>query len=195
MTHFSTANLNRPPNPACANRLSLRPRVGLAPALIVIAIAGSAARLAFAQSTGQGSPRWVLQSRVQLTLSGDPRFKDVSATVTTPGTVVLEGNVFNRKAKDAADQAVRAVEGVNRVINALTTTSFDWKLTQNRINQGLLAAGVIGVTATVIGNQVFLDGVVHSDAAKQQALNVVQSAAPNLAIGSNIIRVVPNGLF
>jgi hypothetical protein len=143
----------------------------------------------------EGSPRWVMQSRVQEALGGDPRFKDVHATVTQPGTVVLEGSVFDRKASDAAAQAVNSVPGVTRVINALTTTSFGWKQTQLRINQMLLNGGLGSVTATVIGNQAFLNGTVYSAADKQRAEAIVQNAAPGIKIGSNIIRVIATPLF
>lgn len=148
----------------------------------------------FAQAA-QGSPRWVMQTRVQEALGGDPRFKDVRLTVTQPGTVILEGNVFDRKAFDAAAQIASGVKGVTRVINALTTTSFDWKKTQLRINQMLLNNGLGSVTATVIGNQVFLNGTVTSDADKQRAVSIVQTAAPDIGLGSNIITVVPGGLL
>jgi hypothetical protein len=148
----------------------------------------------FAQPA-QGSPRWVMQTRVQEALGGDPRFRDVHVTVTQPGTVILEGNVFDRKSFDAAAQIVSGVSGVTRVINALTTTSFDWKKVQLRINQTLLANGLGSVTATVIGNQVFLDGTVTSDADKQRAVAIAQSASGGMNLGSNIIRVLPSGLF
>jgi osmotically-inducible protein OsmY len=148
----------------------------------------------FAQPT-QGSPRWVMQTRVQEALGGDPRFRDVRVTVTQPGTVILEGNVFDRKSFDAATQIASGVSGVTRVINALTTTSFDWKKVQLRINQTLLANGLGSVTATVIGNEVFLNGTVTSDADKQRAVAIAQSASGGMNLGSNIIRVLPSGLF
>jgi osmotically-inducible protein OsmY len=152
------------------------------------------APISFAQRT-EGSPGWVTQSRVQEALGGDPRFRDVHATITQPGTVILEGSVFDRKASEAAAQAVRSVPGVTRVINALTTTSFGWKQTQLRINQMLLDNGLGSVTATVIGNQAFLDGTVYSAADKQRAEGIVQTAAPGITIGSNIVRVIPRPLF
>jgi hypothetical protein len=148
----------------------------------------------FAQPA-QGSPRWVMQTRVQEALGGDPRFRDVHVTVTQPGTVILEGNVFDRKSFAAAAQIASGVAGVTRVINALTTTSFDWKKVQLRINQTLLANGLGSVTATVIGNQVFLDGTVTSDADKQRAVAIAQSASGGMNLGNNIIRVLPSGLF
>jgi osmotically-inducible protein OsmY len=136
-----------------------------------------------------------MQARVQEALGGDPRFKDVRVTVTQPGTVILEGSVFDRKALDDAAQIARGMQGVTRVINALTTTTFDWKKTQLRINQMLLNNGLGSVTATVVGNQVFLSGTVASDADKQRVVSIVQTAAPGIGLGSNIITVVPSGVF
>jgi hypothetical protein len=59
----------------------------------------------------------------------------------------------------------------------------------------LLNNGLGSVTATVIGNQVFLNGTVTSDADKQRAVSIVQTGAPGIGLGSNIITVVPAGLF
>jgi BON domain len=195
MNHYFAASPHPIPHRTsyCPWRLS---RFALALASIVFAsVLPLTPQDARAQSGSQKPPRWVMQSSVQLAIAGDPRFKDVRATVTTPGTVVLEGSVFDRKARQDAEQAVSGVAGVTRVIDALTTTTFAWKLAQNRINQSLLGAGLTGVAATVVGNQIFLDGVVHSNAAKQQAVAIAQSTGPDLTIGSDIIRVLPSGLF
>jgi hypothetical protein len=189
--------VNRDSNPLFApiatHSRSLIASTSMLVGLIVVALL-LIASADFAQPT-QGSPGWVMQTRVQEALGGDPRFKDVRVTVTQPGTVILEGNVFDRKSFDAAGQIASGVQGVTRVINALTTTSFDWKQTQLRINQMLLNNGLGSVTATVIGNQVFLNGTVTSDADKQRAVSIVQTAAPGIGLGSNIITVVPGGLF
>ena len=166
-----------------------------AASVALLIVTGVLAPASSSAQPAEGSPRWVMQSRVQEALGGDPRFKDVHATLTQPGTVVLEGSVFDSKASDAAAQAVTSVPGVTRVINALTTTSFGWKLTQLRINQMLLNGGLGSVTATVIGNQAFLDGTVYSAADKQRAESIVQNAAPGITIGSNIVRVLPTPLF
>lgn len=194
MSNRFASNARVIPYPLRASRsLSLiAAAIEFAALLMAIGLFGPASVLA---QPAEGSPRWVIQSRVQEALGGDPRFKDVHATVTQPGTVVLEGSVFDRKASDAAAQAVRSVSGVSRVINALTTTSFSWKLTQLRINQMLLNAGLGSVTATVIGNQAFLDGTVYNAADKQRAEAIVQNAAPGITIGSNIVRVLPTPLF
>ena len=136
-----------------------------------------------------------MQTRVQEALGGDPRFTNIRVTVTQPGTVILEGNVFDRAASNDAARIARGVTGVTRVINALTTTTFDWKKTQIRINQMLLNNGLGSVTATVVGNQAYLKGTVTSEADKQRAVSIVQTAAPGISMGSNIITVVPNGIF
>jgi len=178
-------------------KFTIIPRRSSLPAALILALLTGFLLVpssGFAQPA-QGSPRWVMQTRVQEALGGDPRFRDVRVTVTQPGTVILEGNVFDRKSFDAAAQIVRGVSGVTRVINALTTTSFDWKKVQLRINQTLLANGLGSVTATVIGNQVFLDGTVTSDADKQRAGAIAQSASGGMNLGTNIIRVLPSGLF
>jgi hypothetical protein len=47
----------------------------------------------------------------------------------------------------------------------------------------------------VIGNQAFLDGTVPSAVDKQRAEGIVQTAAPGIKIGSNIVRVIPGSMF
>ena len=140
-------------------------------------------------------PSWVLQSKVQLALQSDPRFKSVRATVTQPGVIVLEGEVFDRDAKSAAEQTAMGVAGVTRVINALTTNSLQWLLVQNRINQALQQNGLPLVSVKVIGNTAFISGQVNSNSDKDRAVAVVNSTAPNVTIGTNLIDVVPQGIF
>lgn len=118
------------------------------------------------------SPGWLLQSKVQLALQSDPRFKSVRATVTQPGVIVLEGDVFDNDAKGAAEQTVVGVEGVKRVINALTTNSLQWLLVQNRINQALQQNGFPLVSVKVIGKTAYISGQVSSDADKDRAATV-----------------------
>jgi BON domain-containing protein len=140
-------------------------------------------------------PSWVLQSKVQLALQSDPRFKSVRATVTQPGVIVLEGEVFDKDAKGAAEQTAVGVEGVKRVINALTTNSLQWLLVQNRINQALQQNGFPLVSVKVIGKTAFISGEVSSDAEKDKAVTVVNSTAPDVTIGTNLITVVSPGMF
>jgi BON domain len=135
------------------------------------------------------TPNWVIQSKVLLTLEADPRFKKVHASITQPGVIVLEGEVFDDPAKGAAERTVAGVQGVKRVINALTTESLKWLLMQTRINQTLQQNGFALVSVKVIGNTVFLSGQVSSDADKDRAASVVKSAAPDSTIGTNLIEV------
>jgi hypothetical protein len=136
-------------------------------------------------------PSWVMQSKVQLALEADPRFKDVRATVTQPGVVVLEGGVFDNDAKNAAQRTASSVEGVNRVINALTTNSLQWLLVQNRINQALQQNGLPLVSVKVIGKTAYISGQVRKAADKDRAVNVVNSTEPDITVGTNLINVVP----
>jgi osmotically-inducible protein OsmY len=132
-----------------------------------------------------------MQSKVQLALEADPRFKGVRATVTQPGVVVLEGAVFDNAAKDAAQRIASSVEGVNRVINALTTNSLQWLLVQNRINQALQQNGLPLVSVKVIGKTAYISGQVSKAADKDRAVNVVNSTEPDITVGTNLINVVP----
>ena len=140
-------------------------------------------------------PSWVLQSKVQLALQSDPRFKNVRATVTQPGVIVLEGEVFDNDAKEAAEQAAAGVEGVKRVINAVKTDSLQWLLVQNRINQALQQNGFPLVSVKVIGKTAYLSGQVSSNAEKDKAVTIVISTAPEVTIGTNLINVVPPGIL
>jgi len=136
-------------------------------------------------------PNWVIQSKVQLALEADPRFKNVHATVTQPGVIVLEGDVFGNKAKAAAERTAAQVEGVTRVINALKTTSLDWLVLQNRINQALQRSGYPLVSVKVIGNTAYLSGQVKTAVDKERVVTVVRSAGPDLTIGTNLIIIKP----
>jgi osmotically-inducible protein OsmY len=134
-------------------------------------------------------PSWVLQSKVQLALQADPRFRNVRATVTQPGVVVLEGEVFDRDTQAAAGQTAARVEGVKRVINALTTQTLHWLNEQNRVNMALAQAGYKLVSVKVIGKTAYLSGQVPTDLDKQKAATIVISTAPDLQIGTNLITI------
>ncbi len=124
-------------------------------------------------------------------MDADPRFKSVRATATQPGVIVLEGGVFDKDAKAAAEQTAASVEGVKRVINALTTNSLQWLVTQNRINQALQQNGFPLVNVKVIGKTAYLKGQVSRSAEKDRAVRVVNSTAPDITIGTNMIIVTP----
>ena len=132
-------------------------------------------------------PNWVLQSKVQLALQSDPRFKNVRVTVTQPGVLVLEGQVFDRDALEAAGQTTARVEGVKRVINALTTQTLHWLEEQVRVNEALAQAGYKLVSVKVIGNTAYLTGQVPTNLDKQKVETIVLTAAPDLRIGTNLI--------
>ncbi len=135
------------------------------------------------------TPNWVIQSKAQLALEADPRFKDVHVSITQPGVVVLNGEVLDDAAKAAAAQTVGGVPGAKRVINALTTQSLKWLLLQNRISQTLQQNGLTMVSVKVIGKTAFLSGQVSSAADKDRAVAVVNSAAPEVNIGTNLIEI------
>jgi len=141
------------------------------------------------RKTPHETPNWVTQSNAQLALQADPRFKNVHATITQPGVLVLEGEVFDNAAKLAAAQTASGVHGVKQVINALKTNSLKWLLQQNRINQALQQNGFAMVSAKVIGQTAFLSGQVSSAADRDRAVAVVKSAGPDLNIGTNLIEV------
>jgi osmotically-inducible protein OsmY len=136
-------------------------------------------------------PGWVIQSKVQLALQSDPRFKNVRATQTQPGVIVLEGQVFDDDAKSSAQQTAAGVEGVNRVINALTTNSLQWLQAQNRIGQALQRNGLKLISVKVIGKTAYLSGQVRSDLEKDKAAQIVTSTEPDITVGTNLINVVP----
>jgi osmotically-inducible protein OsmY len=115
--------------------------------------------------------------------------------VTQPGVIVLEGEVFDNDAKGAAEQTVVGVEGVKRVINALKTDSLQWLVVQNRINQALQQNGFPLVSVKVIGKTAYISGQVSSDAEKDKAITVVNSTAPDVTIGTNLITVMPQGIL
>ena len=126
-----------------------------------------------------------------MALEADPRFKNVHAMVTQPGVIVLEGDVFDNKAKAAANRTAAQVEGVTQVINALKTTSLDWLVLQNRVNQALQRSGYPLVSVKVIGNTAYLSGQVKTAVDKERVVTVVRSAGPDLTIGTNLIIVKP----
>jgi BON domain len=140
------------------------------------------------------APEWVIRSKVQLALKADPRFNNVDASITQPGVVVLEGDVFDNEVKAAATRTVAGIQGVKQVINALKTETLRWLLEQNRVNQMLQRSGFAFVSVKVIGTTAFISGKVSSEADKDRAVAVVKSAAPDLTIGTNLIDVVSAGL-
>ena len=102
---------------------------------------------------------------------------------------MLEGEVLDNDAKALAEQTVAGVSGVKRVINALTTSSLQWLLVQNRINQALRQNGFPLVSVKVIIKTASISGQVNSETDKDRAVTVVSATAPDVTIGTNLINV------
>jgi BON domain len=139
------------------------------------------------------SPKPTLLDRVRKELATAKQFSRVKA-YTDHGTVTLFGKVFDNKAKLAAERLVRNVDGVTNVIDTLTTDESEWADRENRIRQALQNAGLSKVDVKVIGHDAYLSGEVSTEQEKQRAVTVAVTAA-DVSVASNIIRVVPRGLF
>jgi BON domain len=138
-------------------------------------------------------PRVALLTRVQDRMRIDRRFNRVKA-YTAGSVVTLYGKVFDDKEKRLAVAAARKVDGVTDVIDNLQTDTAMWAQQQALVNQQLQAAGLSKVTAKVIGHDAYLDGQVSTEAEKEHAVTVAESAAP-VRVRTNLIRVVPKGVF
>jgi osmotically-inducible protein OsmY len=82
---------------------------------------------------------------------------------------------------------------VTQVVNTLRTMTGQWRAEEERINDTLLLNGLEGVSARVIGSQVYLSGTVTGQAEKQRAARVVASVS-NLQ-QNNFIWVKPGPIF
>ena len=79
------------------------------------------------------------------------------------------------------------------MVNTLRTDTRQWIAEEARINDTLLLNGLEGVSARVIGSQVYLSGTVTGQAEKQRAARVVASIS-NLQ-QNNFIWVKPGPIF
>jgi osmotically-inducible protein OsmY len=148
-----------------------------------------------ANTTSQSPGRKAnLLAKVNARLSKDNRFRKIKASVSQPGVVILEGEVFDEEVKQLAAQRVRQVDGVKKVINALHISTLTWLQEQNRVTQILHDNGYQSVKAKVIGDTVFLSGEVHSEADKHKIEALIESDAP-VKVGTNLIRVAPGSIF
>jgi TonB family protein len=138
-------------------------------------------------------PPMTLQQRVLQVLSSNPRTRRVNC-YTTGSTVTIFGKVFDADAKLYAEKLVRQVPGVGNVIDSLTTDTSDWAARQQAIASQLYGAGLTGVTVKVIGHDAYLSGTVKTEAQKQQAVTIAESASP-VHVRGNIITVVPGNMF
>ncbi|MGH8323849.1 MAG: TonB family protein, partial [Steroidobacteraceae bacterium] len=134
-----------------------------------------------------------LIERVNDTLRANRKLRRVQA-YTNGGNLTLSGKVFDDNDRALAEQTARGVHGVTSVTNNLTTDTADWARNASNINQQLQGAGLTGVTAKVIGSRAYLSGEVKTDLDRERAVTITQSAAP-VVVGTNLIRVVPGGLF
>lgn len=113
---------------------------------------------------------------------------------TSGNTVTIFGKVFDNDAKLYAEKIVRGVPGVGNVIDSLTTDQAEWAARQQAIAAQLAGAGLTGVTVKVIGHDAYLNGTVKTEAQKQQAVSITESASP-VHVRGNIINVVPGNMF
>jgi hypothetical protein len=110
-----------------------------------------------------------------------------------PGVIVLNGKVFDNQDRELAETTASNVRGVTQVVNTLRTETGQWIEEEERINDTLLLNGLEGVSARVIGSQVYLSGTVTGEAEKQRASRVVASIS-NLR-QNNFIWVKPGPIF
>ena len=139
-------------------------------------------------------PPLTLQQRVKQVLGSNPRTRRVDC-YTSGSAVTIFGKVFDADAKLYTEKIVRQVPGVGNVIDSLTTDTADWAARQAAIASQLYAAGLNSVTVKVIGHDAYLGGTVKSDAQKQQAVTIAESASPSVHVRGNIITVVPGNMF
>ena len=138
-------------------------------------------------------PPMTLQQQVIAVLSSNPRTRRVNC-YTSGSTVTIFGKVFDNDARLYAEKVVRNVPGVGNVIDSLQTDTADWQARQAAIASQLYAAGLTTVTVKVIGHDAYLDGTVKTNAQKQQAVTITESASP-VHVAGNLIRVVPGNMF
>jgi len=138
-------------------------------------------------------PKPSLLDRVQDALHSRKGLNRVKA-FTSGDTVTLYGRVFDDPTRLMAERTVRDVPGVANVNNTLTTDTSVWTQEQNQINREMQNAGLGKVTAKVIGRSAYLDGEVTTSAERDRAVTIAESAAP-VRVRTNLIRVVPKGLF
>ncbi len=138
-------------------------------------------------------PPLTLQQRVKQVLSGNPKLRRVDC-YTSGSTVTIFGKVFDYQTKQYAERVVRGVAGVGNVIDSLSTDESDWAARQAQIAQQLSNAGLNQVTVKVIGHDAYLGGTVKSDAEKNQAVTIAESASP-IHVRGNLITVVPGNMF
>jgi hypothetical protein len=139
-------------------------------------------------------PRVDLLARVQDRLHADRRLGRVKAYTNGGGVVTLYGKVFDDRVRHLAIATARSVDGVSDVIDSLQTDTAGWAQQQSAIAAQLQGAGLSQVTVKVIGHDAYLSGQVSTEAQKEHAVTVAEGAAP-VRVRTNLIRVVPRGMF
>jgi hypothetical protein len=135
----------------------------------------------------------VLMHRVDRGLRANDRLNGAMCYSPAPGVIVLYGKVFDSKDRDLAEATAGNVRGVTQVVNTLRTMTGQWQAEEERINDTLALNGLDGVSARVIGSQVFLSGTVIGQAEKQRASRVVASISNLQQV--NFIWVKPGPIF
>ena len=139
------------------------------------------------------TPTLTLQQLVKQELASNRKLRRVDC-YTSGNTVTIFGKVFDYQDKQLAERVVRGVPGVGNVVNSLATDEADWAARQDRIAQQLANAGLNQVTVKVIDHDAYLGGTVKTDAQKNQAVTIAQTAAP-VNVRTNLITVVPGNMF
>ena len=142
---------------------------------------------AFAQSST------VLMHRVERALRANDNLNGAMCYSPAPGVIVLHGKVFDSQDRELAETTASNVSGVQQVVNTLRTMTGQWMAEEERINDTLALNGLDGVSARVIGSQLYLSGTVIGQAEKQRAVRVVSSIS-NLQL-NNFIWVKPGPIF
>jgi hypothetical protein len=135
----------------------------------------------------------LLMHRVDRALRANDNLNGAMCYAAAPGVIVLYGKVFGEKDRNLAQATASNVRGVSQVINTLRTDTGQWIEEEERINDTLQLNGLEGVSARVIGPEVYLSGTVTGQAEKQRASRVVASVS-NLQ-QNNFIWVKPGPIF
>ena len=179
MADFRAANRSR----------TARGHVGailIAASLMVAALAGTSGSALADYAT-------TLMKRVDKALRADKRLNGAECYTAAPGVIVLYGKVFDDKDRTLAESTALKVHGVKQVVNTLRTETGQWLAEESRINDTLVLNEVQGVSARVIGPEVYLSGQVSSAAEKQRAARVVSSVSSLQVV--NFISILPGPLF
>jgi hypothetical protein len=139
------------------------------------------------------TPTLTLQQRVKQELASNPKLRRVDC-YTSGSTVTIFGKVFDYQAKQLAERVVRGVPGVGNVVDSLSTDESEWAARQARIALQLTNAGLNQVTIKVIDHDAYLGGTVTTEAQKNQAVTIAESASP-VHVRTNLITVVPGNMF